>query len=194
MTEQVPGTPAQEPPPPPPRWRAALPHVFTALLTLALALTLQPFLRPAAVQVVIPTAVVAPSASAQPRTPPTPAQLTPVTTSESGFLRQELADLRAGQQQLWSAVYLSRALNQIAEAESTLRSNDFSAVDQALIAADDSLAMAYLRADRSIQSPIETLRREIDGLRDDLFLYPERMDLRLMRLRQFILTLIEQPR
>jgi hypothetical protein len=115
-----------------------------------------------------------------------------VPAPEAAIIRQDIADLRAGQDELWTAIYLSRAISQISDAEAMLRANNLAGVEQVLIAVDDSLALAYAYADRSVQSPIEQLRRTIDSMRDDLFLYPEQMDERFTRLRQLVLTLIEQ--
>jgi hypothetical protein len=109
-------------------------------------------------------------------------------------VRQELIDLHAEDDRLWSAVYLVRALSQVADAEAMLRANNLERVDQLLIAVDDSLALAYERADDAAKDPIEQLRREASALRDDLYLRPEGMDERLATLRQTILALIEERR
>jgi hypothetical protein len=171
----------------------ALPFALTALVAVGVSLALQAtLLRPAPLTVVIPTRV--------PATPaPTPVPPThPPTPAASGdqaptiaILRQEIADLRAGQDQLWTAIYLAKALNLVSDAETTLRDNDLAGVDQRLVAADDSLALAYERAGVALKDPIEERRREIDRLRDDLFLRPEGMDGRLALLRSLILALIE---
>ncbi len=176
-----------------PWWRAALPFALTALAAIGVSLVLQAtLLRPAPLTVVIPTRV--PATPAPTPVPPTP----PPTPAASGdqapaiaILRQEIADLRAGQNQLWTAIYLAKALNLVSDAEATLRDNDLAGVDQRLVAADDSLALAYERAGVALKDPIEERRREIDRLRDDLFLRPEGMDGRLALLRSLILALIE---
>lgn len=171
-------------------WRAFLPFLLTTLVAVGLSISGQIWLiqqmRPV---IVVPTAL--PTATPPPTALPTATSL-PLPPPDQAIVRQELADLRAEQRQLWTAIYLSRALNQIADAETVLDSNDLNAVEQALLAVDDSLSMAYERADSSVQTPIEQLRREIDSIRDDLFLYPEQIDARLTRVRQFILTLIER--
>lgn len=175
-------------------WRAAFPFVLTAAITLAVVLGLQQtILRPPSQVIIVPTRQPAPTEIPAPSPQPQPTIATgSIPESDATILRQDLADLRAGQNEIWTAIYLSRAISQISDAEASLRGNDLQSVDQVLIAVDDSLALAYDRADSSVQSPIEQLRRTIDSMRDDLFLYPEQMDERLTRLRQFVLALIEQ--
>lgn len=99
--------------------------------------------------------------------------------------------MRADVDQLWSAMYLSRAISQIADAEATLRSNDWQNTGQALLLVDDSLSLAYDRAADSAKDPIEELRREVNQIHDDLYTRPEGLDTRLVKLRQHILTLVE---
>jgi hypothetical protein len=99
-------------------------------------------------------------------------------------------DLRAEDDRIWTAIYLSRAINQIADAESALRVNDMERAGQMLIATDDSLALAYTRTPNTLRDPIAQLRRDAGGLHADLFLRPENMDVRLASLRQTLLALI----
>lgn len=102
--------------------------------------------------------------------------------------------MRAEIDRLWTAVYLARSMNQIADAEAALRTNDLEAVEQLLVAVDDSLALAYERAADPDKDPIEQLRRDVGEIHNDLRIRPEGMDIRLRRLRQRILTLIEERR
>jgi hypothetical protein len=111
-----------------------------------------------------------------------------------GIARQELIDLRAEDDRLWSAIYLSRAINLIADAETALRANDLARVDQIIVATDDSLALAYDRTTDALRDPIAQLRRDAGMMREDLYLRPEGMDTRLARLRQTLLALIAERR
>lgn len=91
-------------------------------------------------------------------------------------------------------MYLMRALNHLADAEASLRVNDFVRVEQTLTAIDDALAQAYARAADADRDPIVQIRRDLGGIREDLYLRPEGMDVRLARIRQSIMTLIEARR
>jgi hypothetical protein len=191
-----PGAPAPAPPagaPRQPRWRALLPYLLTAAAAVAVSLAAQAVLLGSAAPPPDP-ALTPPTP--RPTLPPTPAPTPPPAQPplSQGITSQEIADLRAEDDRLWTAIYLSRAISQIAEAEADLRANDLEAVDQALIAVDDSLALAYRRAPDSQSDPIDQLRRDTGAVREDLFLRPEGMDARLARLRQTILALIEGPR
>jgi hypothetical protein len=110
------------------------------------------------------------------------------------IIRQELADLRFEDSRLWAAIYLSRAISQVSDAEAQMRADDLESVAQSLVAVDGSLELAYERADESIKSPIAQLRRDAGTIRDDLYVRPEGMDARLTRLRQTILALIGERR
>ncbi|MBC8160447.1 MAG: hypothetical protein H7Z42_04435 [Roseiflexaceae bacterium] len=169
---------------------AILPHVLTALVTLALAvMVIARWPQPGPAVSFPPT-----STPAEPTTlPATTPGPSPVALAE-GVARQEVADLKAEDDRLWATVYLLKAASQIADAEGSLRGNDMSTVDQALIAADYSLSLAYERAEDAQKSPIDQFRRNLDRIRSDLYLYPERMDARLAQLRQLLLTLVDEPR
>ncbi len=108
--------------------------------------------------------------------------------------RQEVIDLRTQDDRLWAAIYLMRALNHLADAEASLRVNDFARVEQTLTAIDDALAQAYARAADADRDPIVQIRRDIGSIREDLYPRPEGMDMRLARVRQAIMTLIEARR
>jgi hypothetical protein len=175
-----------------PCWRALLPYLATAAAAVALSLALQMalFPRPSAP----PPAPTLTTPTPRPTIAPTrpPATAAPAPPLAAGITNQELADLRAEDDKLWTAIYLSRAISQIAEAEGSMRSNDLGSVDQSLIALDDSLALAYGRAADAQADPIDQLRRDASAIREDIYLRPEGMDARLARLRQTILALIEE--
>lgn len=202
MTTTEPGAPASETSAGArrrPLLRAVLPHLLTALAAIAATLGIQaalfglaPPAQPASIQPTAP-ALATPAASATPvASPTTPQATTPPLAA--GIARQEVADLRAEIDRLWTTIYLLKAIGQIADAETTLRANDIEAVDQLLISVDDSLALAYQRADESLKNPIDQFRRDVDMMRGDLYLYPERMDVRLEQLRQLLLALVEARR
>ncbi len=166
-----------------------LPYAITALVAVVLSIAVQQALAPST-----PAPVAAPTQAAHPTTPPPLSPTvspTPDLPLAEGISRQEVADLHADVDQLWSAMYLSRAISQIADAEATLRSNDRQNTGQALLLVDDSLALAYDRAADSAKDPIEELRREVNQIHDDLYIRPEGLDTRFAKLRQNILTLVE---
>jgi hypothetical protein len=179
--------------------RAALPHAITALVAVALTLSIQRLLwaaasgqSPAMLQVAsimpvsspMPTSTVSATPSPQSNEAPLAAALT----------RQELIDLRAQDERLWAAMYLMRALHHLADAETLLRANDFARVEQTLAAIDEALAQAYVRTAEADRDPISQIRSDVGGIREDLYLRPEGMDIRLARVRQSIMTLIEARR
>lgn len=171
--------------------RRILPHVITAVVAVAASLLIQATLTRTAA----PPAPTLTPPTPRPTVAPTEAPATSATAApplSAGITSQELADLRAEDDKLWTAIYLSRAISQIAEAEAAMRANDLAAVDQSLIAVDDSLALAYGRANDAQSDPIDQLRRDASAMREDLYLRPEGMDARLSRLRQTILALIEE--
>jgi len=112
----------------------------------------------------------------------------------AALMRQELIDLRAQDEQLWAAMYLMRALHHLTDAETSLRVNDFARVEQTLAAIDEALAKAYVRAAEADRDPITQIRYDVGSIREDLYLRPEGMDIRLARVRQAIMTLIEARR
>ncbi len=173
------------------RLRAVLPHLLTAALAVAVSVGVQVGLsRPEPQTVVAPT-------PPPPTVAPTPAPTVPAAPTAgtapapaADIIRQDLADLRAEDDRLWSAIYLARAISQVSDAESQMRVNELESVAQSLVAVDGSLELAYERADESIKGPIAALRRDAGAIRDDLYVRPEGMDARLAVLRQTILTLI----
>ncbi len=166
--------------------RAVLPHVCTALITLAVAWGLWGQPQPVAVGVTEPTAVVAPRPT-EIRIAATP---TPASEVVRDISRQELLDVKAETQALWSAVYLSRALMHASDAELSLRENDLGRVEQILLLLDDALQRATTTAATTARDPIEQLRRDVVTMRQDLYVRPDGMDQRLARMRQALLTLV----
>jgi hypothetical protein len=179
--------------------RAALPHAITALVAVVLTLSIQRLLLPEAsrqplttpqiasitlVSSPVPTSAISTAPSPQPTEAPLAAALT----------RQELIDLRAQDERLWAAMYLMRALHHLTDAETSLRVNDFARVEQTLAAIDEALAQAYVRAAEADRDPITQIRYDVGSIREDLYLRPEGMDIRLARVRQSIMTLIEARR
>jgi hypothetical protein len=179
--------------------RAALPHALTALVAVALTLSIQRLLLPAASGQPLVTPQVA---SIMPVSSPMPTSTVSATPSPqsteaplaAALTRQELIDLRAQDERLWAAMYLMRALHHLADAETLLRANDFARVEQTLAAIDEALAQAYVRAAEADRDPISQIRSDVGGIREDLYLRPEGMDIRLARVRQAIMTLIEARR
>lgn len=175
--------------------RIIIPHVLTAIIAVAISLGLQAaFFGARVAQNPTPTAIA--TATARPTATPAPTAV-PVPTvplSASELTRLEILDLRAENDKIWSAIYLARAINQIAEAETALHANDLERVDQMIVATDDSLVLAYARTTDTLRDPIAQLRRDAGTLREDLYLRPEGIDTRLARLRQTLLTLIAERR
>lgn len=181
--------------------RAVAPHALTAAAAVAITLGIQRITTPPPSIMAAPTlapaspiATVAPLPS--PAAPP-PGTATPAPTEPplaAAISRQELIDLRAQDDRLWAAIYLIRALNQIADAEAALRANDLPSVEQTLTALDETLQQAYARAADPDRAPIDQIRRDAGAMREDLYPRPEGMDARFARLRQAIMTLIEARR
>jgi hypothetical protein len=170
------------------------PHALTALIAISASLGLQLLLQPTststrATATSIPAiATVTPQPVVVPTSIPLPTALPPA----SGITRQELLDLRAEDDRIWAAIYLSRAISQIADAETALRQNDLERADLMIVATDDTLALAYERTATALRDPIAQLRRDASLIRDDLYIRPEGMDTRLNRLRQTLLALISE--
>jgi hypothetical protein len=118
-----------------------LPHVLTAVVAIALSVAVQQALAPRAPAPSAAVPTLAPQPTALPAPSPSPVS-TPDLPLAEGISRQEIADLHADVDQLWSAMYLSRAISQIADAETTLRANDRQSTNQSLLLVDDSLSLA----------------------------------------------------
>jgi hypothetical protein len=169
--------------------RQALPHLITMIVTLGVGWLWWGQTRTVVVQMPAATAVVAPAAV----TVVAAMTATPVPAVVAEISRQELLDVKAETQALWSAVYLSRALLHVADAELALQSNDMTRAEQVLLLLDDALQQAAAYATGVLRDPIEQLRRDVIGIRQDLYARPDGIDGRLVRLRQSLLTLIGEP-
>jgi hypothetical protein len=177
-----------------------LPHAITAVVAIAISLGALALLSPQVpAPAPEPTAVpAAPTAvpSPRPTTRPAPPQSTALPLSQ-GISQQELADIRAEADRKQAQIYLLLAIVQIDDAEAALRSNELSSVGQSLVAIDNSLDLAYARYERagdSARDAIAQRRIEVGKMHDDLYLYPEGMDVRLSTMRQLTLALITEQR
>lgn len=167
----------------------ALPHLITVVVTLTIGWFWWGQSRTVVVQ--LPTAT---ALTAMPEVTVVVAQTaTAVPQVVADISRQELLDVKAETQALWSAVYLSRALLHVSDAELALQRNDTTRVEQVLLLLDDALQQASAYANGVLRDPIEQLRRDVIGIRQDLYARPDGLDVRLQRLRQSLLTLIGEP-
>ena len=177
-----------------------LPHAITAIVAIAASLGTLALLSPQ-----MPAAAPAPTAapalptavpSPRPTARPAPPQSTALPLSQ-GISQQELADIRAEGDRKQAQIYLLLAIVQIDDAEAALRSNELVSVGQSLVAIDNSLDLAYARYERagdSARDAIAQRRIEVGKMHDDLYLYPEGMDVRLSTMRQLTLALITEQR
>jgi len=177
-----------------------LPHAITAIVAVAASLGVLALLS-----LQIPATAPAPTAApATPTAVPSPRQTArpapPLATAlplSQGISQQELADIRAEGDRKQAQIYLLLAIVQIDDAETALRSNELVSVGQSLVAIDNSLDLAYARYERagdSARDAIAQRRIEVGKMHDDLYLYPEGMDVRLSTLRQLTLALITEQR
>jgi hypothetical protein len=192
--------PAPEPAPRRNWLRFLLPHAITAIVAIAASLGVLALLSPQ-------TPAATPAPTAAPATPtvvpsprPTARPAAPQATAlplSQGISQQELADIRAEADRKQAQIYLLLAIVQIDDAEAALRSNELSSVGQSLVAIDNSLDLAYARYERagdSARDAIAQRRIEVGKMHDDLYLYPEGMDVRLSTMRQLTLALITEQR
>lgn len=103
-------------------------------------------------------------------------------------------DLRAELRRLWSAYYLARAAIQLADAEASLRVNDLEETERVLVTAGISLDLAYQQSSEQDKGPISEFRMQVGTMREDLYIRPEDMDDRFRRLRQSMLSLVDENR
>ena len=180
--------------------RRLLPHAITTIVAIAASLGALALLSPQT-----PAAAPAPTASPAPPTAvpsprPTARTAPPQSTAlplSQGISQQELADIRAEGDRKQAQIYLLLAIVQLDDAESALRSNELVSVGQSLVAIDNSLDLAYVRYERagdSARDAIAQRRIEVGKMHDDLYLYPEGMDVRLSTMRQLTLALITEQR
>ncbi len=190
------------------RVRAVLPYLLTIVVAISVALLIQNLLiaprlaavlrQPdaAAAQAELPTATLAPTrqptrtpAPSPTSVPPRPAIAGPAPLSPPD--PDELALLRREIERLWSAYYLARAANQIADAEAALQINNFDHVEQNLTAAAASVSRAYEYSAEQEKGPISEFRAQLSTLREEIWVRPEGMDQRLRSLRQRMLSLAD---
>jgi hypothetical protein len=188
-----------------PRWRrrlvAVLPFVLTAFASVVLTLLVQAVVS--GVQVSQPARVASAQelpVAALERQPAEPgsrraAALAAPLRPDAGdavSLEAEVAALRRDVDRLWSAYYLSRAANQLADAETALRVNDLSEVEQVLATVGTSLDRAYDRSVEQEKGPISEFRVQVGRMHDELRTRPQGMDQQLRRLRQSMLSLVDE--
>jgi hypothetical protein len=177
--------------------RATIPYVITAAIAIAVSLGAEQLLsQPAPAATPSPAASSAAAPTARPTARPAPtARASPPLAQ--GITQQELADIRAEDDRKQAQIYLLLAIVQMDDAEAALRANELSNVGQSLVAIDNSLDLAYTRYERagdSARDAIAQRRIEVGKMHDDLYLYPEGMDMRLATLRQLTLALITEQR
>ena len=169
--------------------QGALPHVVTALVTLVLAWFVVPRDR---VVVLQNTTKATPVAGTVATTIPA-VTATPAPPLVQEISRQEILDVKADTAALWCAVYLTRALAHASDAEAALARNDLTGTAQMLLLMDDALQRAAVTATSAVRDPIEQIHRDIVAVRQDLYVRPNGLDVRIKRLRQSLLTLIANP-
>lgn len=178
----------------PARLKAIVPFVLTALAAIVLSLVIQATLLASQLSVFLwsPTPTPAPATAApEPTALPTAPVPTPPLPDER-ILSQEILDLRAELRQVWSAYYLMRAAVQTADAEAALRLNELDEVERILVTVRVSLDLAYEQSAEQDKGPIGGFRLQVSEMWEDLRVRPEGMDQRLQRLRQDMLSLIEE--
>ncbi len=190
------------------RVRAVLPSIVTIVVAIGLALLIQNLLiaprsaaelglpEPSAGQAGPPTA--APDPTRQPTRTPAPTRTSvpprPAIAGSAPLVApdpDELALLRREMERLWSAYYLARAANQIADAEAALQINNFDHVEQSVTAAAASVSRAYEYSAEQEKGPISEFRAQLSTLREEVRVRPEGMDQRLRSLRQRMLSLAD---
>ncbi len=105
---------------------------------------------------------------------------------------EEIQQVQYELQNLWAAYYLARASSQLADAETALRINDLQEVEQVLVTVGRSLDFAYEQSTEQHKGPISEFRMQVGTMREKLYVRPDNMDLRLRRLRQSMLSLVDQ--
>ncbi len=181
--------------------RSASPFVVTVCVSVALTLLGQAALPAQQPSGIPPTTVVVPgtvpplpTATAQPTVQPTvqPTMIAFRMPVGAAAEAQEIAALRQEINRLWSAYYLARAATQLADAEAALRVNDLDEVEQVLTTVDASLDRAYERSAEQEKGPINEFRIQVGQLYENLHVRPEGMDQQLRRLRQSMLSLVDE--
>jgi len=170
-------------------WQGVLPHVVTAIVTLTIAWFVVPRERVVVWQTpnkATPVAGIVATAL-----PAVTATLTSPLLQD--ISRQEIRDVKADTAALWSAIYLTRALAHASDAEADLARNDMTGTAQMLLLMDDALQRAAVTATSAVRDPIEQIHRDIVAVRQDLYVRPNGLDVRIKRVRQSLLTLIANP-
>jgi hypothetical protein len=201
VSEQQPDTLPQSPATVVSAWKqwllSAIPFVLTAFVSVALTLLVQAALpisrepHPVSQSADLDASMTSMHMSmlAYPETQP----ITPtVVLTSTRPISQEIVELRREISNLWSAYYLARAASQLADAEAALRVNDLSEVEQVLITVDASLDRAYERSAEQDKGPINEFRLQVGRMHENLRVRPERMDQKLRRLRQSMLSLVDE--
>lgn len=209
MANLYPDTQQQSPADPDAPWRKQLTngrsYILTVVATVVLTLLAQAVL-PGQLWPGLPSAVAAlrnqgrsdldrVSTPALLLTPETLSSLVapaPAVQTESIPIEQQIAELHDEINRLWSAYYLARAASQIADAEAALRINNLSEVELVLTTVGSSLDRAYERSAEQEKGPISEFRMQVGTLYEDLRVRPEGMDQRLRRLRQSMLSLVDE--
>ncbi len=109
-----------------------------------------------------------------------------------GVLRLNLLDLQAQNRQLWSALYLLRAVAQLDDALVALQANDLDEADGLLLTVYRSLDRAYAFSAEQEKGPIDAFRLQISQIRDDMHLRPEGTERRLRQIRRLVLSLVDE--
>ena len=109
-----------------------------------------------------------------------------------GVLRLNLLDLQAQDRQLWSALYLLRAVAQLDDALVALQANDLDEADGLLLTVYRSLDRAYAFSAEQEKGPIDAFRLQISQIRDDMHLRPEGTERRLRQIRRLVLSLVDE--
>jgi hypothetical protein len=107
-------------------------------------------------------------------------------------LSQEIVDLKDENRQLWSALYLMRAVVQLGDAEAALQNNELAEVERLLLTVRVSLDGAYAYSAEQEKGPIETFRLDLGRISEDLRLRPEGLDRKLRDLRRLVLSLVDE--
>ena len=135
-----------------------------------------------------PVPTVSPRAEQSPSPLPTMLKL----DEQEEQIREDMREIQTEIRNLWSAYYLARAASQLADAEAALRINDLDEVRQVLVTVDVSLDFAYERSNEQHKGPISEFRLQVSKVYEELYIRPEHMDQRLRRLRQSMLSLVDE--
>jgi hypothetical protein len=168
--------------------RRTLPHLVTAVATLAVSWLWFGRAPQSALTEYVARRATATATPARPIGTPTPVVIVP-----ADITRQELLDVTAQTNALWSAVYVSRAQLHAADLAAAVELNDVVRAQQVLLSLDDALAMAAEVAPTEYRDPIAQLRIEVIGIRQDFPIRPDGIGARVQRIRQALVPLIGAP-